>query len=48
MLIIIGILVYAQTLFYPFVHDDVVFIQKNPAIQTLDLKEIFLKTRDAH
>lgn len=47
LLIIIGMLVYAQTLFYPFVHDDVVFIQKNPTIQTFNLKEIFLRTGDA-
>ena len=37
-------LAYAQTLYYPFVHDDVVFIQNNPDIQTINLKEIFLRT----
>ncbi len=45
-LFIVGILAYAQTLFYPFVHDDVVFIQKNPAIATFDFKEIFLRIND--
>lgn len=47
MLMVIGILAYAQTLFYPFVHDDVEFIQKNPTIQTLHTKEIFLRPNDA-
>lgn len=38
----LGLLAYGQTLSYPFVHDDVVFIQENPHIADLNLKRIFL------
>jgi hypothetical protein len=38
----LGVLAYGQTVFYPFVHDDVVFIRENPRIADLNLKRIFL------
>ena len=44
-LFVMGFLAYGQTVFYPFVHDDVVFIQKNPNIHDLNnLPAIFLKS----
>ncbi len=43
-LFVVGILAFAQTVYYPFVHDDVVFIVANPTIQTIDLGQIFLRT----
>ncbi|OGX40550.1 MAG: hypothetical protein A3G91_00450 [Omnitrophica WOR_2 bacterium RIFCSPLOWO2_12_FULL_50_9] len=43
-LFFLGLLAYGQTLSYPFVHDDVVFIQENPHIADLNLKRIFLGT----
>ncbi len=41
---LLGAAAYGQTFFYPFVHDDIVFIRQNPNIVDFDLKEIFLKT----
>jgi len=42
-LFVMGFLAYGQTVFYSFVHDDVVFIQKNPNIHDLsNLPAIFL------
>ncbi len=41
-LFVLGLLAYGQTLSYPFVHDDVVFIQENPHIADLNLKRFFL------
>jgi len=38
---LLGLLVYANAIFHPFVHDDVVFIQKNPYIAELSLSKIF-------
>lgn len=38
---ILGVIAYGQTLFYPFVHDDVVFIVNNPHISNLNLSDIF-------
>ncbi|MBU1996863.1 MAG: tetratricopeptide repeat protein [Candidatus Omnitrophica bacterium] len=40
-LLFFGLLVYSNAIFHPFVHDDVVFIEKNPLISNLDIKEIF-------
>lgn len=40
----LGFCIYGQAVFYPFVHDDVVFIQNNPQIGSLsNLSGIFLK-----
>lgn len=39
----LGLLAYGQTITYPFVHDDVVFIQQNNHLAEFDLGEIFLK-----
>ncbi len=42
-LLILGFLAYGNTLFYPFVHDDWVFIVKNPHIHDLsDLSTVFM------
>ena len=43
-LFLLGILVYANAIFHPFVHDDIVFIKENPHIADFDLKKIFLNT----
>lgn len=40
----VGFLAYGQTVTYPFVHDDVVFIQQNPRIAFFDWKNIFQGT----
>lgn len=40
-LLFFGLLVYSNAIFHPFVHDDVVFIEKNPTISSLNIKEIF-------
>lgn len=40
-LLFFGLCVYSNAIFHPFVHDDVVFIEKNPLISTLDIKDIF-------
>ena len=40
----LGLLAYGQTIPYPFVHDDVVFIQQNPRIAFFDWKNIFQGT----
>lgn len=37
----LGLLAYGQTVTYPFVHDDVVFIQQNPRLASFDWKNIF-------
>jgi len=40
----LGITAYGQSLFFPFVHDDVVFIQNNPDIRSLGpVFEVFLR-----
>ncbi|MCA9407970.1 MAG: glycosyltransferase family 39 protein, partial [Candidatus Omnitrophica bacterium] len=44
LLSIIGFITYINAVFHPFVHDDVVFIVKNPAIQELSFKSIFQQT----
>ncbi|VAX36160.1 hypothetical protein MNBD_UNCLBAC01-448 [hydrothermal vent metagenome] len=36
-----GLLIYANAIFHPFVHDDIVFIQKNPAITDWRLSTLF-------
>ena len=43
-LCVLGLLAYGQTILYPFVHDDVVFIQQNPRIAFFDWKNIFQGT----
>jgi tetratricopeptide (TPR) repeat protein len=43
MLSVLGLIIYANTLSYPFVHDDVFFIKNNPHIADLNLKQIFNK-----
>lgn len=40
----LGLLAYASAVNHPFVHDDVVFIQHNPYLGDLNLKNIFLQT----
>lgn len=35
-----GLLAYGQTVAYPFVHDEIVFIQQNPALARFDWKVI--------
>lgn len=40
----LGLLAYANAVNHPFVHDDVVFIQQNPHLADLDLKNIFFQT----
>lgn len=43
-LCVLGLLAYDQTITYPFVHDDVVFIQQNPRLAFFDWKNIFQGT----
>ncbi|MBI5024035.1 MAG: tetratricopeptide repeat protein [Candidatus Omnitrophica bacterium] len=43
-LCVLGFLAYGQTIAYPFVHDDVVFIQQNPRLAFFDWKNIFQGT----
>lgn len=43
-LIFLGLLAYANAVNHPFVHDDIVFIQQNPYIADLDLKNFFFQT----
>ena len=43
-LLFFGFFVYFNAIFHPFVHDDIVFIKKNPFISQLNLKNIFLQT----
>ena len=39
---LLGLLAYRDTIFFPFVHDDIVFIQQNPHISFLtNLREVF-------
>ena len=40
-LFLLGIAAYANAIFHPFVHDDVVFIQNNLHIADLNLSDIF-------
>ena len=40
----LGLLAYANAIHHPFVHDDVVFIQKNPYINDLNFKHLFIQT----
>lgn len=42
LLIVFGVIVFANGLFNPFVHDDKVFILQNSRIHSLDVKSIFL------
>ncbi|MBN1870197.1 MAG: tetratricopeptide repeat protein [Candidatus Omnitrophica bacterium] len=42
----LGMLSYANAVFHPFVHDDVVFLEKNPNLANLDLEEIFSPASD--
>ncbi len=37
----LGFTTYANAIFHPFVHDDIVFIQENPSIDQLSLRSIF-------
>ena len=41
---VLGLLAYGQTIAYPFVHDEVVFIQQNPRLAFFDWKNIFQGT----
>lgn len=41
---VFGLLAYGQTVTYPFVHDDVVFIRQNPRVVFFDWKNIFQGT----
>ncbi len=43
-LTVLGLLAYANAVYHPFVHDDVVFIEKNPYIGDLNLGNIFFQT----
>jgi tetratricopeptide (TPR) repeat protein len=43
-LTLLGLTAYANALRHPFVHDDAVFIQYNPYIHDLDLRNIFIQT----
>ncbi len=47
-LCVVGFLAYANAIPHPFVHDDVVFIQQNPHIADLNLKNIFWQTIPQH
>lgn len=42
-LFFLGLSIYFNAIFYPFVHDELVFILKNPSINDLNLRNIFLK-----
>src|SRR3989338_2940735 len=47
-LLTVGLLTFGQTLFYPFVHDDVVFIKNNPSIANLtNLSSLFIRPSTA-
>jgi tetratricopeptide (TPR) repeat protein len=41
---VLGLLTYANAVNHPFVHDDVAFIQNNPYLGDLDLKNFFRQT----
>jgi len=46
-LLLVGLVIYANTLSHPFVHDDLVFIRHNPEIHRLDhWPALFLKAAD--
>ena len=40
----LGLLAYGNAVNHPFVHDDVVFIQMNPYIGNLNMKDFFYQT----
>lgn len=40
----LGLLAYVNAVNHPFVHDDVVFIQQNPYLADINLKDVFLQT----
>jgi len=42
-LTLLGLSVYANAVNHPFVHDDVLFIQQNPNITKLDLRNFFIQ-----
>lgn len=42
-LLVAGLVAYVNAIFNPFVHDDIVFIEKNPTISQFNPEEIFLK-----
>ena len=42
-LTVLGLLAYAGAVNHPFVHDDVVFIEQNPDLADLNLKNIFFQ-----
>jgi len=44
LLTILGLFTYANAIWNPFVHDDVIFIEKNPYINDLNLRNIFVQT----
>lgn len=44
LLALLGLTAYAGAIRHPFVHDDAVFIQYNPYIHDLNLKNIFIQT----
>lgn len=48
LLIVFGLLAYANAIFHPFVHDDLVFIRYNPRIHELNnWGEFFLRSPDS-
>lgn len=44
LLIFLGLAAYFNAVAHPFVHDDIVFIRKNPFIADLNLRNFFLQT----
>lgn len=48
LLLILGGVIYGQTLTYPFVHDDFVFIHQNPSIESINVSALFSKTAIAN
>lgn len=42
-LAMLGFLAYANAIRHPFVHDDIVFIEQNPRLADLNLKNIFFR-----
>lgn len=47
LLFVLGLAAYANAISHPFVHDDIVFIQNNPRISQLNIKDIFDYTAPA-
>ena len=41
LILVLCFLAYANAIDHPFVHDDIVFIEQNPRIDKLDLRDIF-------